>query len=97
MRGKSLVVEALAMLLVVSLLAASRTEAQRTAQASLARASVHPRSVGSRVAFPRSSTGTRMAPLARNAIHLNPASRSFESSDGSPVALEDLLRSIAPS
>jgi hypothetical protein len=96
MRGKSLVVEALAILSVVSLLAASRTEAQRTAQASLARPSVHPRSVGSHVAFPRSSTGTRTAPVARNAIHFNTASRSFESSDGSPVALEDLLRSVSP-
>ena len=96
MRGKSRVVQALGILFVVSILGASRTQAQRTAPAAVARPSVHPRSVGSHVVFPRGVTGSRTAPVARKGIHFNTASRSFEASDGSPVALEDLLNSVSP-
>ena len=96
MRAKSWVLQALAILSVVSILAAGRTQAQRTAPAAVARASVHPRSVGSQVSLPRSSTISRTAPLARNSVRFNTASRSFETSDGTPVALEDLLNSTSP-
>jgi hypothetical protein len=41
-------------------------------------------------------TGTHTASLSRNGIHFNTTSRSFETSDGSPVALEQLLNSISP-
>jgi hypothetical protein len=96
MRGKSRVVLALAILSVVSILAASRTQAQRTAPAAGPRVSVHTRSAASHVASPHGLIGTQTPPLGRNGIRFNTASRSFETSDGSPVALEQLLKSISP-
>jgi hypothetical protein len=41
---------------------------------------------------PRTAAGNRTAPaVARNGVHFNVASNSFEASDGSPVSLQELL------
>jgi hypothetical protein len=96
MRANSRVVQAVVILFVVSILDAGRTEAQRTAQATAARASVHSRSAGTHVAYAHGVAGSRATPPARNTIHFNPASRSFETSDGTPVPLENLLHSVLP-
>ncbi len=96
MTGKSQVVLAAATLLVVSIAGASAAEAQRAVPAATVRPSVHARPVATHVASTRASAGGRTAPVARNAIHFNVASNSFESSDGSSVSLQDLLNPIPP-
>ena len=96
MTGKSQVVLAAAILLVVSIAGASTAEAQRAASAASVRSSAHARPVGTHVASTRASAGGRTAPVARNAIHFNAASNSFESSDGSSVSLQELLSPIPP-
>jgi hypothetical protein len=95
MRGKNPVVPAAAILFVVSIVGASvaafPTEAQR-----MAPRSAHARPVAPHVVSTRASAGSRTAPAARNRIHFNSASNSFEASDGSPVSLQDLLNPIPP-
>jgi len=100
MRGKNPVVPAAAILFVVSIVGASvaafPTEAQRMAPAAGTRLSTHARPVAPHVVSTRASAGSRTAPAARNRIHFNSASNSFEASDGSPVSLQDLLNPIPP-
>ena len=92
MRGKSEVVLAAAILFVVSIFGALPTEAQRTAPVAGPRSSVHPRPAAMHLAPLHATAGNRTAPaVARNGVHFNVASNSFEASDGSPVSLQELL------
>ena len=91
---------AAAVLFVVSIVGASvaalPTEAQRMAPTATSRPSAHAQPVATHVASTRASTGSRTPPAARNRVHFNSASNSFESSDGSSVSLQDLLNPIPP-
>jgi hypothetical protein len=92
MRGKSEVVLAAAILFVVSILGVFPTEAQRSATVTGPRSPVHTRPAGTRSVLPGTAAGGRTAPaVARNGVHFNLASSSFEASDGSPVSLQELL------
>ena len=44
----------------------------------------------------RASVGNRSVPLVRNRVHFNTASNNFETSDGSPISLQDLLNPVPP-
>jgi hypothetical protein len=96
MRAKSCVISAAAILFVVSIVGSIVTQAQRTAPSASPRSSVHARPIGPHVISTRASAGSRSVSLARNRVHFNTASNSFETSDGSPVSLQDLLNPIPP-
>jgi hypothetical protein len=96
MRGKSHVVPAAAILFIVSIGGAGVTQAQRRASSAGPQPVVHARPVAPHVVSTRASAGNRSVRLARNRVHFNTASNTFETSDGSPISLQDLLNPIPP-
>lgn len=96
MRIKCHVVVAAVILFVVSSVGASVTQAQRTARSVSARPVARARPATPHVVSTRASAGNRSVPLVRNRVHFNTASNNFETSDGSPISLQDLLNPVPP-
>ncbi len=95
MRAKSHPALAATILFVVSIAGASAAKAQRMAPAAAPRPSAHARPVAPHLST-RAPAGSRTVAAARNGIHFNSASNSFETSDGASVSLQDLLNPIPP-
>lgn len=100
MRGQSHPALAAAVLFVVSMFVASvavlPTSAQRATPAAAPRTLANARPVAAHVVLTRASIGSRASLPARNRFHFNSATRSFVSSDGSSVSLQDLLNPVPP-
>lgn len=100
MKGQSHPALAAAVVFVVSIVCASvvalPTAAQRVTPAAAPQTLAHARPVAAHVVLTRASAGWRTPLPARNGFHFNSATRSFVSSDGVPVSLQDLLNPVPP-